>query len=125
MNVPEHKFTFNLPTHNHEWDTNVHCMNMDQKPLKGAKAVVIKASANGFTNVCVEFEAPAFINFSGALFSSVEDSIKEDYGLNRRLRYIYTTVIDKYFHGDVPNLGPEGEVDFICDIMRGIIDNIK
>lgn len=70
----EHKFDFKIPMLPNQTvgDNGMPCeLTMDGRPLEGVTSVFLKAGANGFTNVAIEFEASCAAQFIGHLDASV------------------------------------------------------
>lgn len=72
--VNEHKFDFKLPMFPNQKvsDNGMPCeLTMDGRKLEGVTSLFLKAGANGFTNVAIEFEASCAVQFVGHLDATV------------------------------------------------------
>lgn len=55
-------------------DADPHSMTieMEGKPLAGCKEIILRAGLSGFTNVCVEMDAPISVDVVAAYFATVD-----------------------------------------------------
>lgn len=91
--MKEHKFIFNLPMHPHQRHLDRDpklTMKMDGRNLNGVTGLCVKAGTNGYTNVAIEFNAPAAIELAGALLASVDT---EDELLAMRISTCYREAV--------------------------------
>lgn len=76
-----HSFKFDLPLIPHSTVGNPHgkgiYLSMDDRELKGVSGLNVKAGANGFTNVAIEFEAPCVMEFVAELTATL-NNVDED-----------------------------------------------
>lgn len=55
-------------------DADPHNMKieMDDKPLRGCQEIILRAGISGFTNVCVQMDAPISVDVVAAYFATVD-----------------------------------------------------
>lgn len=55
-------------------DADPHSMTieMEGKPLAGCKEIILRAGLSGYTNVCVEMDAPISVDVVAAYFANVD-----------------------------------------------------
>lgn len=79
----KHEFEFLLPElpNRTVGQSGMQCkLQMDGKELRGVTGLTVRAGANGFTNVVVEFEAQSAIKAAGALVANMNmHEVEEDY----------------------------------------------
>lgn len=55
-------------------DADPHNMKiqMNDKPLRGCQEIIVRAGISGFTNVCVQMDAPISVDIVAAYFANVD-----------------------------------------------------
>lgn len=84
MKLNNHNFDFLLPLFPYEGDTVI---RMDGRNLQGVTGLNIKAGANGYTHVAIEFEARCAVQFAGHLVAEAGFGHSDDMDL--RLAELY------------------------------------
>lgn len=92
-------------------------LKMDGNELTGVTGFTIKAGANGYTNVAIEFEAPAAVCFVGHLMASLPNADDEEQAL--QLSAIWDDVSGKIT--DKWGLDRNNEIEFSIDAKADFV----
>lgn len=112
--MKHHKFKFNLPL-----DTREAELEMDGVPLKGVTGLTLRAGTNGFTNVVLEFSAPALAEFDAVLITTVNP----DDAMELALAAIYDEAlltVEKGLDGDPLGVNPYARSHLVKEILKRV-----